>query len=295
MPISVRCSCGQAMTVKDELAGKAIKCPKCGAAVRVGQPAAAAGAAKAPRPAAAQANPAAGAKRVAASPPETAALADLFEEEGIQRRAGALCPACFKELRAGAKLCTECGYNLETGERVTGVTQTRARESEFGVAELDHAVESMRSEASIQRTMKSVGFPWWMLIFIIVFVIGSGAIGVLSVDRIFKVKPKEGDPTEAAVEDTDSIQGRFNQIPVGQMWGLLLMISFVPINLISHGILCRTAFKESRKQGLLATFIPGYNYFYGLTRWGSCRSLFMAQFFSLLAALGGLALVLASR
>jgi hypothetical protein len=42
MPIDVRCSCGKAMRVKDEVAGKRIRCPECSAVVSIPRPAGAA-------------------------------------------------------------------------------------------------------------------------------------------------------------------------------------------------------------------------------------------------------------
>ncbi|GMU34596.1 MAG: hypothetical protein AMXMBFR20_24680 [Planctomycetia bacterium] len=44
MPISVGCKCGKQLKVKDELAGKAVRCPACKSALRIpGEPAAAVG------------------------------------------------------------------------------------------------------------------------------------------------------------------------------------------------------------------------------------------------------------
>ncbi len=36
MPISVTCSCGKTLQVRDDLAGKAVKCPSCQAVLKVG-------------------------------------------------------------------------------------------------------------------------------------------------------------------------------------------------------------------------------------------------------------------
>ncbi len=41
MPIPVKCQCGQQFKAKDKLAGKAVKCPKCGNPLKIGMPAAA--------------------------------------------------------------------------------------------------------------------------------------------------------------------------------------------------------------------------------------------------------------
>lgn len=40
MPIRVKCSCGKALSVKDELAGKKVKCPGCSSAIPIPKPAA---------------------------------------------------------------------------------------------------------------------------------------------------------------------------------------------------------------------------------------------------------------
>src|SRR5262245_50200583 len=42
MPIAITCQCGGSFRVKDELAGRQVKCPKCGQAINVGGQAAAA-------------------------------------------------------------------------------------------------------------------------------------------------------------------------------------------------------------------------------------------------------------
>ena len=44
---------------------------------------------------------------------------DLFSEEGFSQEVAAVCPACATEMDAGAVLCTKCGYNKQTGQRLT--------------------------------------------------------------------------------------------------------------------------------------------------------------------------------
>ena len=86
MPIRLQCTCGKALAVKDEFAGKTVKCPGCQAGIRV--PTAAPGATKA-RPA-----QTAGTQPDASKAPASAAnfggLNDLFDEEGIQQHTGPL-------------------------------------------------------------------------------------------------------------------------------------------------------------------------------------------------------------
>ena len=55
-----------------------------------------------------------------AAPQASAALDDLFDEEGFSENVAAVCPACRQEMDAGAVLCTKCGYNIESGEKLEG-------------------------------------------------------------------------------------------------------------------------------------------------------------------------------
>ena len=115
MPIQIKCQCGKALAVKDQFAGKTVKCPACGKGIKV--PGASAGTAVAP----------------AAQPVGAAAvgnpLNDLMDEEGFGSNIAAVCPACGAEMAAEAVLCTTCGYNKTTGEFIcnyNGVTVTDA-------------------------------------------------------------------------------------------------------------------------------------------------------------------------
>lgn len=98
MAIKVQCgSCSSSFQVKDELAGRRVKCPKCKDPLTIGKPAAMRGAA----PAAAAHNP----------------LLDLLDEQNVRSVArGPVCENCGIELQPGAVVCIECGFNHETGE-----------------------------------------------------------------------------------------------------------------------------------------------------------------------------------
>ena len=151
MPIKVACKCGQAFSLKDEMAGKTLKCPKCQQPLKV--PAVAASAA---RPAAA-----------VAPAPAPGALAGLFEEAGFKEHKGPRCPQCGEPLkRADAILCTNCGFNLQSAQKVEGAKVYK--EGERGHAE---AADSLLSRAELQIELDKVeakktlgaGMPAWVL------------------------------------------------------------------------------------------------------------------------------------
>lgn len=95
MPIKVVCKCGASFAAKDELAGRAVSCPKCKQPLKIPAPAAAA-------------QPAAG------------GLDDLFDEAGIAPKQGPSCPKCQAELKPNAVMCVACGLDLQSGEHREG-------------------------------------------------------------------------------------------------------------------------------------------------------------------------------
>lgn len=110
MPIKVACQCGASFAAKDELAGKAVRCPKCKQPLRIPAPAAA--------PAQASAS----------------ALDDLFDEAGIGAKQGPSCPKCNAELKPNAILCVACGFELHSGEQREGVKIRDMSQSGHGEA-----------------------------------------------------------------------------------------------------------------------------------------------------------------
>ncbi len=96
MPIKVVCQCGASFGAKDELAGKAVRCPKCKQPLKIPAPAA------------------------AAAPAMAGAMDDLFDEAGIGAKQGPSCPQCNAELKPNAVMCVSCGLHFESGEKRVG-------------------------------------------------------------------------------------------------------------------------------------------------------------------------------
>lgn len=206
MPIRVQCGCGKPLNVRDEMAGKAVKCPGCGQPLRIP------GAAAAARPAtsAGAAPKTAQARQSAASPspasPSSASpsparavrpfpgaakpvaakaansLDDLFAEEGLTRNVAAVCPACRSEMNGGATLCTKCGFNIQTGLKMTG-HQVAGVDIDMGTVALQKAERDMARDERLQKTMTAkAGMPPWMLA-LVLFILGSATlIAVIAVN-----------------------------------------------------------------------------------------------------------------
>lgn len=94
MPIKATCRCGQSFAAKDELAGRTVKCPKCGQGLVVPAPTS------------------------APSQSPTSSIADLLDEAGVATQSGPRCPRCENPILPNAVLCTKCGLNLQTGMAV---------------------------------------------------------------------------------------------------------------------------------------------------------------------------------
>ena len=187
MPIQISCQCGKTLKVKDELAGKAVKCPGCGKPIRVGQSKPSAPQkqkqAQAQAPAAAVAAPLQAPVQASAD----AAMDDLFDEAGFSEHVAAVCPNCRAEMSATAVLCVKCGYNKETGENFES-HKTAGVDIDAGTMALDKAEADLDEADRIQKEMLSkAGMPWWMLA-LIIFMLASGTtIAVLAVNAANQV------------------------------------------------------------------------------------------------------------
>tara|TARA_R110002049_G_scaffold72490_3_gene187287 strand:- start:61578 stop:62372 length:795 start_codon:yes stop_codon:yes gene_type:complete len=234
MPIRIKCPCGKALAVKDEMAGKAVKCPGCGKVIRVpaaGQPQQAMIPAASPQP--------------AAQLPSTAtssSLQDLFDEEGFSEQVAAVCPSCKSTMTAGAVLCTNCGFNKETGQRMQA-HQTAGVDIDHGTLQLQAAEASMKKDAHLQKEMESkAGLPWWGLALVLFIGVSGVTIATLAVNAARRV-----DETM-----TFNPMKMFYQLSGGAM---LVVAAGALLSLIVG------AFQRDRKQGLLmltVLYIPVY-------------------------------------
>ena len=238
MPIKIQCQCGKSLSVKDQFAGKAVKCPGCGQAIRVPS----AGPQQAgPQQAGTQpsaAHPAGGmpASAPAAQPVGAASIGnpmnELFDEEGFDSGIAAVCPACAQPMAAEAVLCTKCGFNKATGQRIQGHL-TPGVDIDAGTLALQQAEIDMARATKLQDDLiKGGGMPWWML-GLILFILSSAT--VLAVMAVMSARRVTGDDNFNAMQ-------MFLQLAGTACW----LVAFgAYIKLVVDG------FKESRNQGLL--------------------------------------------
>lgn len=156
MPIPVQCQCGKKLSVKDQFAGKTLKCPACGSAIQV---------------------PA----RQAAPSPVSNPMDELFDQEGFGKNIAAVCPSCSAEMEADAVLCTKCGYNKLTGEHIQGHL-TPGLDIDMGTLALQKAQSDLVAADKLQKDMtEGAGMPWWMLGLIVFVLTSATALAVMAV------------------------------------------------------------------------------------------------------------------
>ncbi len=242
MPIRISCPCGKTLNVRDELAGKAVKCPGCGKTLKVAAAAKSGAAAPTKSAPASKSTPA---KKAAPSPGPSPSdgLGDLFDEEGFSEQVDAVCPACRAEMAGGAALCVKCGYNIETGERLDA-HKTAGVDIDFGTLALEKAAVDMAAAKQMQKDLLSkAGMPWWALA-LILFILGSALlIGVLVVNA------------SRRVDESFEVDGL----------ALFLLLSGGAFYLVSAGaqlMILVHAFKQDTIKGLLCLFVPFYLLYY---------------------------------
>ncbi|WP_372720085.1 hypothetical protein [Novipirellula sp.] len=254
MPIKMTCQCGKVLNIPDAAAGKAVKCPGCQTVLKVP----AATAAAKPKQAAAPAQPA---RRPAAAPapaPATTSnrLDDLFDEEGFSQQVAAICPACRAEMKANAVLCTQCGYNKQTGDRLSG-HQTPGLDVSHGTLALQKAAADMaRAKETQDRLSGNNGMPTWMLALVLFLIVSSTGIAVVAIN----------------VSRQLDGGGGFNPIAT------FLVLGFGACMVISQGaqlMVIVKAFKKDIKTGLLTLFVPFYILYFVIKNWRETGRLFI--------------------
>ena len=187
MPIKVTCQCGQSFNAKDELAGKAVKCPKCQQPLRI--PAASASASA----------PAKSAQKGAAKSPAAASDpfggGSLFDEVGLkQHAAGTMpCPGCGKPLAQNVIVCIECGYNMKLGRRMTTAKTGGGGDDHGGhggvaASLMERAAQTLEEDKDAEQATTKEGLPWW--VYLILLAALGGFMGTMIVIAN-RQKPKE--------------------------------------------------------------------------------------------------------
>lgn len=275
MPIRLQCSCGKTLAVKDEFAGKTLKCPGCQKGIRVPAAGQTPAANVAGKPAANVASGSAKTKSAAANPgPSSGSLDDLFSEEGFSQHAGPICPACNQPLKnAQAVMCTHCGVNLQTGEKLLGHEQAMIASGSLGHYQLDEAVRTMASDAELQKRTGNAGMPWWFLTVMLIF-LGTFCFALVTIVN-----------AAGADSETTGLAKTFKDWAANRniVWGCV--ITGLVIQGIARIWLSIICFKQGLGEGLMVTFL--YHKFLGqLFEYPFVALIYTLGFFTTLSGLG---------
>lgn len=240
MPIAVGCQCGQRFAAPDHLAGKQVKCPKCGSPLSIpsGNPAATAP----PQP-----------QMPAAPTAPAAAPRDFFAEAGFAANAPNMtnCPACRAPMNVQAVLCVKCGFDRRTGKQMQGVTPAFAAAGGHGghgdgtAMLLARAAKAIDDDKAEEAKKRAEGLPAWAYA-ILLLGVGLLTVGIMSL----------------GIGVALLIVGYVVQIVSA------IMMLYYAIRLL--GI----ALHESGAQLLLNLFVPFYFFYYVYTRWDQCNKFF---------------------
>ncbi len=192
MPIKVQCQCGKSLNAPEAAAGKAIRCPGARAPLKC-PPLAVRLLRRNQHPPQKLQPPNHPLEGSGHRPWKTSRCKTGSETSGQTGRSGSRwqrpvrpvrcgrfkaqsgpsCPGCGKPIRPGAAICTSCGLNLQTGERVA--SEVAPVKSGGGGGHgghgghgtdpnkaLAHANEMMQRDQKMQEEMiRGSGLPWW--------------------------------------------------------------------------------------------------------------------------------------
>jgi hypothetical protein len=257
MPIKVTCQCGKSFAAKDELAGKAVKCPNCQQPLRIpGTPAPAAPPAAgiaAPLPSAATRQPATSASAFGPPPSAAASAHSLFDEVGLkQAPTGAqICPGCAAPLAPGAVVCVKCGFNLKLGRRMETVRMGAdvggpGGHSATAADLMARAAISIEEDKAEEKKKTREGMPWWVYLIGLCFAIGFIVMMMLLPQRIALLTG-----------------------------GIIMYGLAVGINFYAFVRIVMVAWSESPVQGLMVIFVPCYGLVYVFMHWDTCGGYFL--------------------
>lgn len=226
MPIKFKCTkCDNVLTVPDNLAGKQGKCPKCQTALRVPMPKTAGATAQ-------------------AAPAFDPRMNDLLNEVGVVQKTGPVCPNCQNDVKPGVVICVSCGFNLQTGQRMSGF-DARIERPEFDNDYLNQAVTNMRRDDAIQTRRDRAAMPWWVTAAFLIGAIVMCGAGVILVDGNF------GTP---APENT--MLGKLQRLSPWTVLGATLGITGASLAQFAHLSITVYGFQQKMSTGFLCLFLP---------------------------------------
>ena len=163
MPIQVSCQCGQRFVAKDQLAGKRVKCPKCG-------------------------NPLTVPGLLGKTKGDSHSISELLDQAGL--RAGVTrCPGCGTEMSKNAILCVMCGFDLRRGHRIKTRVGSGSEMDEEDLGDLPTHGNPVLDEAErkivrtrLEQTRLTAGVPWWMVFLALLGLVGF-AVGMVSMPQ----------------------------------------------------------------------------------------------------------------
>jgi len=211
---------------KDELQGQTLLCPKCHQPLTIGEGLQKGGQRK-----------------------QAGGMEDLLEEVGIKEYQGPRCPRCAAPLKPNAVLCVECGFHLQTQQKVKGARVRKAGERGHGEAAEDllaRAVNLLEEDKIEEKKNRSQGLPAWVYFIGLTLMIGfTSAMFMIPKDQAFLITG-------------------FTVLGIGA-----LATAYFEIRMLI------VAFSESALCGILCILFSPYWLYYIFTRWDQVGGFFL--------------------
>lgn len=178
--------------------------------------------------------------------PQSGGVGDLLSEAGLHQQTGTPCPSCSAMLPDNAVLCVQCGYNLQTGQKLQTMTATGERIGMTETEKMLHraAVSLEKDPVKHDEGYGSMGGAWLTLGIMMVGLL----VGLAILFAAFKWIDAGGNARATAV--MFAIGWIMNA--VGNVWILTI------------------AFKESVLQGVLCLLVPFYIFLYMFVNFDEC-------------------------